>query len=91
MGALRFFRKLDKAMKEAMYFRNLKERVGEKVFKEGMHEARLFLEIFGYREAKKMFVTNLCRAVLSEDFEKAKKYAIALEVLESCRRNRGLK
>jgi len=80
-------RKMQRAMQEISYFQKLKILVGEKVFKEGIELAKNYLQALGYRQAKKFFETSCRRALLCGDIEEAKKYAIALEVLEDVKRN----
>jgi hypothetical protein len=78
---------MQKAMKEIVYFQKLKEMVGKELFVEGVELAKLSLQSLSYTEAKKLFISTLCRALLLDDVETAKKYAVALEVLEDFRKN----
>jgi hypothetical protein len=81
------FKKMQRAMQEISYFQKLKETVGEELFTRGVEMANFFLQLWGYRKAKRLFVSALCRSLLFEDIERAKKYAVALEVLEDFKRN----
>jgi hypothetical protein len=80
-------KKMQRAMQEISYFQKLKDCVGEDLFKEGIEIAKFYLQILSYAEAKKLFVATLCRTLLLGDVETAKKYAVALEVLEDFKRN----
>ena len=80
-------KKMQRAMQEIHYFQKLKAVVGEKVFKEGVELARDYLQTLGDRQAKKFFEMSCRRALLCGDVEEAKKYAVAIEVLEDVKRN----
>jgi hypothetical protein len=80
-------KKLQKAMQEISYFQKLKAVVGEKVFKEGVDVAKDYLQTLGYRQAKKFFEMSCRRALLFGNVEEAKKFAVAIEVLEDVKRN----
>jgi hypothetical protein len=81
------FKKMQRAMQEIAYFQKLRAIVGEKIFEEGVEIAKSYLQGLGYKQAKKLIETSCRRALLFGDVEDAKKFAVAIEVLEDVKRN----
>ena len=80
-------KKMQKAMREISAFQRLKAIVGDNVFEEGVEIAKTFLKRFGYKQAKKLIDSACHNALLLGEVETAKKYAVALEVLEDFKKN----
>jgi hypothetical protein len=81
---------LKKMQRAAISFKRmemLKHMAGERTFQEGITIVKNLLQMGTLKDAEKTIIKLMTQAVLEGDIEKAKSFAVALEVLKDYKKN----